>query len=137
MPLPTKVVTVIAKDLPTGVALNTAALLGVSLGRHAPELVGQDSRDATGHVRPGMSTHAVPVLKATADQLHTLHEQALQHHELKVVDMNHVAQESRTYEAFLDTLGGTKPEDIRYLGLMLFGPRQDVDSLTGRLSLYR
>lgn len=137
MPLPTKVVTVIAKDLPTGVALNTAALLGISLGRHVPDLVGGESRDATGHVRPGMSTHAVPVLKATTEQLRTLHEQACRQPELVVVDMNHVAQESRTYEAFLDSLSGTKPQDIRYLGLMLFGPRQDVDSLTGRLSLYR
>jgi hypothetical protein len=35
------------------------------------------------------------------------------------------------------TLAGTKPEDIQYLGLALYGPRQSIDSLTGALPLYR
>jgi hypothetical protein len=137
MSLPTKVVTVIAEDLPVGVALNTAALLGIGLGHHAPGLVGGESRDASGRPHLGMSTHAVPVLKASADQLRELYDQAAAHPGLLVADMNQVAQESRTYDAFLASLDGTKPEDLRYLGLMILGPRQTVESLTGRLALYR
>lgn len=137
MSLPTKVVTVIDKGLPAGVALNTAALLGIALGRRAPELVGGDGQDASGRTHLGMSTHAVPVLGASTDRLRELYERAAGHPDLLIADMNHVAQESRTYDSFLDSLGGTKPQDIQYLGLMLLGPRTLVDSLTGRLSLYR
>ena len=35
------------------------------------------------------------------------------------------------------TLSGTKPEDIEYLGVALYGARPVVDSLTGALPLYR
>lgn len=137
MSMPTKAVVVIAEELPVGVALNTAALLGISLGNRASGLVGEDGPDASGHRHLGMSTHPVPVLKASAERLKELYADAAALDGVLVADMSEVAQKSRTYDAYLATLGGTKPEDMRYLGVMLHGPRPAVDSLTGQLPLYR
>jgi hypothetical protein len=135
--LANKMVVVIAAEAPVGVALNTAALLGVALGHHHEEVVGAPVQDASGAIHEGMCAHPIPVLRASADQLHDLRRQAAARDGVTVHDMNQVAQRSRTYEQYTATLGGTKPEDLEYLGLGLYGPRAAVDSLTGALALYR
>nr|WP_238354828.1 DUF2000 domain-containing protein [Kribbella sandramycini] len=132
-----KIVVVIADTAPVGVALNTAALLGVALGRHHDDTVGADTADGAGEPHAGMSAYPIPVLRASAERLHELREQAAARDGVTVHDMNQVAQQARSYDQFADTLSGTKPADIEYLGLGLYGPRQAIDSLTGSLALYR
>jgi hypothetical protein len=135
--LANKMVVVIAAEAPVGVALNTAALLGVALGHHHEKVVGAPVQDASGAVHEGMCAHPIPVLRASADQLHDLRLQAAAREDVTVHDMNQVAQRSRTYEQYTATLGGTKPDDLEYLGLGLYGPRSAIDSLTGAMALYR
>lgn len=135
--LANKMVVVIADDAPVGVALNTAALLGVALGHHHSEVVGPSVADASGALHAGMSAHPIPVLRAPADRLRELRDQAASRDGVTVHDMNQVAQRSRTYDQFMSTLSGTKPEDLNYLGLAIYGPRSAVDSLIGALALYR
>jgi hypothetical protein len=135
--LTNKMVVVIATEAPVGVALNTAALLGVAIGHHHDGVVGADTVDGSGGVHTGMCAHPIPVLRATGEQLHDLRAEAVARDDVTVHDMNQVAQRSRTYDQMSATLSGTKPEDIEYLGLALYGPRATIDSLTGALPLYR
>lgn len=133
--LTNKMVVIIAADAPIGVALNTAALLGVGLGRHHEGTVGPDTTDAAGTPHTGMCAYPIPILRA--DDLTSLRAQAAARDDITIHDMHQVAQQARTYEQMSTTLAGTKPEDIQYLGLALYGPRASVDSLTGALPLYR
>ncbi|MEV6287370.1 DUF2000 domain-containing protein [Kribbella sp. NPDC051770] len=135
--LANKMVVVLAAEAPVGVALNTAALLGVALGDHHEDVVGEPVTDASGAVHEGMCAHPIPVLRASGEQLRDLRAQAAAREGVTVHDMNQVAQRSRTYEEYAATLSGTKPDDVEYLGLGLYGPRAAVDSLTGALALYR
>ena len=133
--LANKMVVIIATEAPIGVALNTAALLGVGLGRHHEDTVGPDTVDAAGTPHTGMCAYPIPILRA--DDLRTLRAQAAVRPDVTIHDMHQVAQQARTYDQMSTTLAGTKPEDIQYLGLALYGPRQSIDSLTGALPLYR
>ncbi|TCC50849.1 DUF2000 domain-containing protein [Kribbella capetownensis] len=135
--LTNKMVVVIAAEAPVGVALNTAALLGVGLGHHHDQVVGPETEDAAGNPHTGMCAYPIPVLRASAEQLHDLRTQAAVRDDVTVHDMHQIAQRARTYDQMSTTLSGTKPDDVEYLGLALFGPRQTVDSLTGALALYR
>lgn len=135
--LANKLVVVIDVDAPVGVALNAAALLGVGLGSHVSELVGEDSRDGSDGDHPGICVHPIPVLKADAVRLRELREAAAARDGVAVHDINQVARTSRTYEQYLATMSGTKEEDLEYTGLAIYGPRPAVDSLTGALALYR
>ncbi|ADB31383.1 conserved hypothetical protein [Kribbella flavida DSM 17836] len=135
--LANKMVVVVAAEAPVGVALNTAALLGVALGHHHDDVVGPSVTDASGAVHTGMCAHPIPVLRAPADRLRELRDAAASRGGVTVHDMNQVAQQSRTYEQFAATIGGTKAEDLEYFGLGIYGPRAAVDSLTGALALYR
>ena len=62
--LTNKMVVIIATDAPIGVALNTAALLGVGLGRHHDGTVGPDTADAAGTPHTGMCAYPIPILRA-------------------------------------------------------------------------
>ncbi|MEV5965619.1 DUF2000 domain-containing protein [Kribbella sp. NPDC051952] len=135
--LTNKMVVIIAAEAPVGVALNTAALLGVGLGNHHDAVVGPDTADASGEPHTGMCAHPIPVLRAPAERLHTLRTQAAAHPDITIHDMHQVAQQARTYDQMSTTLAGTKPEDIHYLGLALYGPHPTINSLTGSLALYR
>ena len=135
--LTNKMVVVIATEAPIGVALNTAALLGVGVGRHHDDTVGPDTTDASGIPHTGMCAHPIPILRAPADTLSALRAEAAARDDVTIHDMHQVAQQARTYDQMSTTLAGTKPGDIQYLGLALYGPRTSIDSLTGALPLYR
>jgi hypothetical protein len=135
--LANKIVVVIDADAPIGVALNAAALAGVAVGSKLPDMVGEDAQDAAGAAHLGICVHPIPVLKADTARLSQLREAAAAHSEIVVHEVNQVARMSRTYEQYLATMSGTKPEDLEYTGLAIHGPRRVVDSLTGALALYR
>jgi hypothetical protein len=135
--LANKIVVIIDADAPIGIALNAAALVGVAVGSHVPDMVGPEAQDAAGNPHPGMCAHPIPVLKADTARLTQLRDAAATHPEVTVHDVNQVARTSRTYDQYQATMAGTKPEDLNYTALAIHGPRQAVDSLTGALPLYR
>ena len=47
-----KCVMIINQNLPAGVAANTAAIMGISLGKQKPQIVGPDVADKNGRYRP-------------------------------------------------------------------------------------
>ena len=54
-----------------------------------------------------------------------------------VVDFSDVAQRTKDYEDYAGQLKATKSNDLRYLGIALYGDKQAINSLTGSLSLLR
>lgn len=67
-----KCVMVIDESLPTGVISNTAAVMGITLGKLMPEAVGSDVTDRTGIQHPGIIEFPVPILKGNRSQLREL-----------------------------------------------------------------
>ena len=54
---------IIDSELPVGVIANTSAILGVTLGKHFPEQVGENVADATGKMHLGIITIPIAILK--------------------------------------------------------------------------
>lgn len=135
MSLPTKLVMALHEGLETHVAVNTAAVLGLSLGGRLPHLLGADGEDASGGLHAGLNTHPVPVLTASAEQLRELHAQARTHFEVICVGFIDSARHARVYENYLAALETTPTEGLDYVGMALFGPRKTVTALTKRLPL--
>ena len=59
-----KCVMVIDEQLPVGLIANTAAILGITLGRERGEVVGHDVYDAGGNRHLGIIEFPVPILRA-------------------------------------------------------------------------
>ncbi|GHC80380.1 hypothetical protein GCM10007079_19290 [Nocardiopsis terrae] len=109
-------------------------MLGLALGARLENSLGAAGKDADGTVHAGINPHPVPALSATGEELRRIKALADQR-DLTVVGFNEVARSSCTYVEYLDRLAVTEPQELEYVGLALFGPRQDVNKLTGKLSL--
>ena len=134
-----KCVLIIDEKLPLGIIANTAAILGVSLGRQLPQLVGSDVIDSTGNTHLGIIELPVPVLRGNAESLNELRAKlyAPEFADLTVVDFSGLAQSCRTYPEFIDKMQLTAETDLHYLGLAICGTAKKVNKLTGSMALLR
>ena len=65
---------VLDENLPLGLLANTAAILGITLGKHMPEAVGADVLDGSGKPHLGIITFPVPILRGDAEQIRAIRE---------------------------------------------------------------
>lgn len=133
-----KCVLILDAALPAGIAANTAAILGISLGMKLPDVVGADVFDGKGMRHLGIIQFPVPVLKGNAQILHEIREKLFQpeFETLTVVDFSELAQGFRTYEEFTAKMTETAPENLKFLGLAICGQKRSVNRLTGNLPLF-
>ena len=134
-----KCVMIINQNLPAGVAANTAAIMGISLGKQKPQIVGPDVADKNGRYRPGIIEFPVPILKGSSENMQEIYRKLLlpEFSSLTAIDFTDLAQSCRTYGEFIEKMARTGPGELRYLGMALLGPRHQVDRLTGSLPLLR
>ena len=134
-----KCVLILDADMPAGLLANTAAILGITLGRQLPEAVGGDVTDGSGQTHLGIIAFPVPVLRGTAESLQSLRQRLGQpeFRDLTVADFSQLAQSCRTYGEFQEKMAHTAGEDLRYLGLAICGDKRKVSRLTGSLPLLR
>lgn len=136
MGMSTKIVVVLREDLEPALAANAGVVLGLALGGRMENSLAADGKDAGGGLHAGLNPHPVPTLVASAEQLRQLKAGA-DERDLTVVGFNEVARRSRDYVEYLDALAATEPQDVEYVGVAVFGARNAVNKLTGKLALMR
>lgn len=134
-----KAVMVIDGELPTGLIANTAAILGFTLGKRAPEYVGHDVTDASGLTHLGIITIPVPVLKMDRERLQGLRRTLFseEYSDLDVIDFSDVAQSCMAYDEYAKLTAQTEEREHTYLGVAIFGDKKKVNKLTGSMPLLR
>lgn len=135
----TKCVMVIDEQLPLGIITNTAAVMGVTLGKHFPEVVGADVLDKAGKSHLGIIEFPIPILKGNPALIKELRGKLYQPEfsELAVVDFSDVAQSCKTYEEFIGKIRDVPETELNYLGLAICGSKKQVNKLTGSMPLLR
>lgn len=134
-----KCVLILDEALPLGLIANTAAILGITLGKERPEVVGANVTDQSGREHLGIIEFPVPILKGSPEVIHALRETLCQpdFQELTVVDFSDLAQGCKTYDEFISKMGNTSESALQYFGLALCGPKKKVNKLTGSMPLLR
>ena len=134
-----KCVMVIDQALPLGLIANTAAMLGISIGKLHPEMIGADVTDATGYVHAGISTHPISMLKGDEQLLRELRLKLFEPEfsGLTAVDFSDVAQKINVYADFVQKSLETPESEHNYYGIALFGEKKKINRLTGMLPLLR
>lgn len=136
---PQKCVMVIDERLPLGFAANTAAILGITLGRRLPQAVGKNVCDAAGREHLGIIEFPVPILRGSTQLLYALREKlyAPEFRDLTAADFTSLAQGCGTYEEYVEKMARAPGECLAYLGLAICGEKKKVNRLTGSLPLLR
>jgi len=134
-----KCVMVIDGDLPPGVIANTAAIMGVTLGKRLPEAVGADVTDRDGRGHLGIIGFPVPILRGSPEDIKRLRERLYQpdFQDLTVVDFSDLAQGCRTYDEYIEKISRAPENALRYFGVAVCGAKKKVNRLTGSLPLLR
>ncbi len=134
-----KCVIVVDGNLPRGIIANTAAILGISLGKQFPEVVGKNVSDKSGCVHSGIIEFPVPVLSGSPEQLKELRQKLCgkDFEDIASVDFSDTAQSCKTYGEFAEKLSRTEENSIRYFGIGLCGGAKKVNRLTGNLPLLK
>lgn len=126
-----KRVMVIDESLPLGIIANTAAIMGITLGKKMPEVVGADVTDQTGREHLGIIEFPVPILRGTRSTIKQIREKLYQpdFQDLTVVDFSDLAQGCKTYDAFIEKIGRVPEGTLQYLGIAICGAKK-VNKLT-------
>lgn len=128
---------IIDKSLPTGLAANTAAVLGISLGTERDDIVGAKCTDKSGVCHKGITEKNIPVLAAKKSDLDRIYQESIANDHISVIDFSRTAQASRNYADYESKLSNTRNQDLEFSGLCLAGPEKQIKSLTGSLALFR
>lgn len=132
-----KCVIVLDQDLPVGLLANSSAVLALTLGKMVEGILGPDIQDGSGTIHKGITNTVLPILKTEKANLTTIREKANEFPDVIVVDFSDVAQRTKNYEDYTEQLQATMSNDLRYLGVALYGPKKVIASLTGSLALLR
>lgn len=134
-----KCVMIIDESLPLGIIANTAAIMGITLGKQMPEVVGADVYDRTGNGHLGIIEFPVPILKGNAEIIRSVREKLYEPEfaDLTVVDFSDLAQGCKTYEEFIEKMKGVSESALHYFGIAVCGAKKKVNKLTGNMALLR
>ncbi len=134
-----KCVMVIDENLPLGIIANTAAIMGITLGKQMPEVVGADVYDRTGNGHLGIIEFPVPILKGNVEVIKSIREKLYEPEfsDLTVVDFSDLAQGCKTYDEFIEKMKDVSETELNYFGIAICGAKKKVNKLTGSMALLR
>lgn len=134
-----KCVMIVNESLPLGLIANTTAVLAMSIGKTYGHLVGRDVQDQLGGNHPGITQIPISILRGN-DKIIMGIRQKLQTNGIKdvyMVDFCDVAQKSKKYDEYEQKMNRTPPDQMSYLGLGLYGPKNLITNLTGNMPLLK
>ncbi|MDD3139149.1 MAG: DUF2000 domain-containing protein [Lachnospiraceae bacterium] len=134
-----KCVMIIEDNLTIGVTANIAGIMGMSLGKFEPEIVGVNAMDGDGLIHKGLIQFPVPILKGSRENLKEIRQKIWEQDftDLEVIDFSNIAQECMTYNDYIEKLSKTGEKDLSYIGLAICGNKKKVNKLTGNLPLLK
>lgn len=134
-----KCVIIIDESLPLGVIANTSAILGITLGKNIPSIVGENVNDASNKSHLGIIKMPVPILKGSRELLRKLREKLYTRNfeDIIVVDFSDIAQSCNVYSEYIQKVSTISEEEHNYLGIAIYGSKKKINSLTGSIPLLR
>lgn len=134
-----KCVMVIDKALPVGLIANTAAILGITLGKALPEAVGPDVADQNGNRHLGIIQFPVPILQGSPETIKQMREKLYQpeYQDVTAVDFSDLAQGCKTYDEFVQKMAQAPESALQYFGIAICGEKKKVNKLTGSMPLLK
>ncbi len=128
---------IIDNDLPVGLAMNAASVIGISFGRTVEDLVGPDKQSLDGVNYPGVIYSPLPVLRASGACIHELLIAGEADDDIEIMPFSALAQSCKTYDEYGERIASVSSNAIELVAIGLVGPKKKITKLTGNLPLYK
>lgn len=134
-----KCVMIVDGSLPIGTIANATAALGISLASETKSLVGKKLVDKDGRLHEGITNIPIPILTLSKEEIKEKYDMLLENNnpDIKIIGFNDVAQKSLNYDDYEMKLSSTVKDQMSYLGLCLYGPKKEINKITGSLKMLR
>jgi hypothetical protein len=127
---------IILKNIPNGSLtqgqkVNTAAVLGATIGAAFPEILGQDLKDASGTTHSGISTLPITILKQPQNE--TMNDMIHRFQESGLVDVRALNKDTSTtnnYDDYAKKLITIETKDVEFFGVVIYGEKEAIEGLT-------
>lgn len=132
-----KFVIIINEKISSGEAINTAAILSSSICCQIFDVIGCAITDKDNFIHSGITKHNIIIVKSSNNKLKKIIKLAVESN-LTTAGFTDIAQRHHNdYEGYANELKLSCENNFNYLGVAIFGPQEDVNALTGKLSLFR
>ena len=123
-----KCVMVINSSLSLGIISNCCAIMGMTIGKETPEIIGENVFDNSGNEHLGIIQFPVPILKADLKDIQSIRKQLYQieFNDIITVDFSSPAQSCKTYDEFVLKMKECHKDNLSYYGIALCGPKKKV-----------
>ncbi|WP_407321258.1 DUF2000 domain-containing protein [Dickeya ananatis] len=128
---------ILDKDLPAGLAMNTASVIGISFGRMVENLVGPDMQSLDNVNYPGVIYSPLPVLLASGEYLPEIQANAESDNDTYIMPFSALAQSCKTYAEYGEKISSVKSNDIELVAIGLIGSKKKFTKMTENLPLYK
>lgn len=133
-----KTVIVLNSKLDVGVALNVVGHLSLSLGHYATDHMGREFLiDGSGEKHRGISKYPVIITKVKGEKLKKSLIQAKELNNILVIDYPEAMYETGHDDELAEALSKQKKDEINYYGFIMYGNADDINSISGKFSLWR
>jgi hypothetical protein len=134
-----KCVILVDSKLPIGLLANTVAVLGLSLGGHIRNLIGEDIQDKSGCIHKGITNIPIPVLTSTIYEMSEIYLQKSKEDYSDVLFLGFckTAQRCISYDEYKEKMLQIKTKDIEFIGLCLYGTKIKINKITGNHKLLK
>lgn len=136
-----KIVAVLASNLEVGIAFNVLGHIAVSIGAYIDkgELMGKKELvDASGIKHIGISKYPFIITKIKSSKLKKLIKTIkTDYKDVFIADYPEEMLKTAHDKELIEKISQKSNEDFNYLGCVLYGNSDTINSLTGRFSLWR
>jgi hypothetical protein len=131
-----KGIIIVNESLPVGLKANVCAVLGMSLGKRFPDLVGKDVLTQDGKKLVGITQIPLPILQSSSANLT---EALLEYRdsEIFIVTFDDSALTTKTYPEFEEKISATNLNGVVLHGLLAYGSRKIINKISADLPLLR
>lgn len=135
-----KIVAIVNKSLPSGVAMNTVAHMAAGLVANVDEKIRAqmsfiDFKDQSGMSHKSISALSLIVLRGKSNEIRKIRNKA-EESGLEYVDFLETMT-GDTYKEQLAKTANTEYDDLTFYGVILFGEKSVIDPITKRQSLWQ
>lgn len=134
-----KCVLIVDNTQHTGIIANITSVLSMTLGSKVKHIVSHDVYDKKGERHMGITQLPIPILGASREKIKDIrkHFLSLDMNDLVLVDFSTIAQHSKTYDEYEQTMAITDEKDLQYIGIGIYAPKKTINKATGNLSLIK
>lgn len=132
-----KTVALLSAELDVATALNVVGHLSIGIGAACRDrlIYSEKYLDASGHSHLGVSAWPFIVLKTRPSKLRAALDQARHRPGLILADYPRQVLTTGTDSELAAAIAASAESDLEYLGLMVHGAAQDVDTIFGKFAL--